>query len=566
MFHVKHCHNIKGEIMDSDFLIIGSGIAGLSFALRAAKLGKVVIITKKSGVDTATNLAQGGIAAVISKMDSFDLHIKDTLESGAGLCDEKIVEMVVKGGPEQVYDLIKLGVDFERGGKGEEDDELSLGKEGGHSRRRVVHAHDLTGREIEKALLKRAREDKNIQLLENHICVDLLMTSGEVKGARRRCVGAYVLQDDGDVHAFRSKLTVLCTGGSGKVYLYTSNPDIATGDGVAMVFRAGAKVANLEFVQFHPTCLFHHDAKNFLISEAVRGEGAILVDSMGNRFMEKYDPVRMELSTRDTVARAIDQEMKESGKNCVFLDISHKEKGFIKERFPGIYAKCLEFGIDITRDKIPVVPAAHYQCGGVLTDSWGRSSIDGLLALGETACTGLHGANRLASNSLLEAVVYAERAYRYCKKIWPKIEKQDHPMVDGWKEGVAKILDEEILIHHNWDQIRRIMWNYVGIVRREKRLLLAQQRILEIQTEIEQHYRDYYVTTNMVELRNIAQVAALIISASLYRKESRGLHYILDYPNQHDEFRHWTVLKKTRTGSKGVLGVVPSIRKLRFTI
>jgi len=548
--------------MDSDFLVIGSGIAGLSFALRVAKIGTVVIITKKSGVDTATNLAQGGIAAVMSKMDSFDLHIKDTLESGAGLCDKKIVKMVVEGGPEQVYDLLRLGVEFEKKKSGM-GIELSLGKEGGHSCRRVVHAHDLTGREIEKALLKRVREENNILLLEDHICVDLLMSHGGGRRMKKRmCVGAYVLEDEGVVQTFRAKCTVLCTGGSGKVYLYTSNPDIATGDGVAMAFRAGAKVANLEFVQFHPTCLYHRDAKNFLISEAVRGEGAILVNDKSKRFLEKYDPVRMELSTRDTVARAIDQEMKESGKDCVYLDITHKDRNFIIERFPGIYAKCLEFGIDITKEKIPVVPAAHYQCGGVLTDHWGRTSIEGLLALGETACSGLHGANRLASNSLLEAVVYAERAHRYCAKKWKNLENSILPEVDEWKAGVAKMLDEEILINHNWDQIRRIMWNYVGIVRREKRLLLAQQRIYEIQLEIEQHYRDYYVTTNMVELRNIAQVAALIISASLHRKESRGLHFILDYPEQRDDLRFWNVFKKKKIGRKGVLGVVSSERRL----
>lgn len=548
--------------MDSDFLVIGSGIAGLSFALRAAEVGSVVIITKKQGVDTATNLAQGGIAAVMSAWDSFDLHVKDTLDSGAGLCDEKVVQMVVRGGPSQVTDLVNLGVDFVREKEGNVDvGSLSLGKEGGHSRRRVVHAHDLTGREIEKTLLERAKDKSNIHLLENHICVDLLMYPENGRG-KRRCVGGYVLDDGGVVRTFRAKTTVLCTGGSGKVYLYTSNPDIATGDGVAIGFRAGARVANLEFVQFHPTCLYHPDAKNFLISEAVRGEGAILVDSLGKRFMEKYDPVRMELSTRDTVARAIDQEMKESGKSCVFLDISHKEKDFIKERFPGIYAKCLEYGIDITKDKIPVVPAAHYQCGGVLTDKWGRTSITGLLALGETACTGLHGANRLASNSLLEAVVYAEKAYTYCKKKWSSISTMRHPIVDDWMAGVATMLDEEILINHNWDQIRRIMWNYVGIVRREKRLLLAQQRIFEIQLEIEQHYRDYYVTTNMIELRNIAQVAALIIAASLQRKESRGLHYILDYPESSEQLRKWTVFRKRKTKNRGILGIATSTKKL----
>lgn len=551
--------------MESDFLVIGSGIAGLSFALRASEIGSVVVVTKKRGADTATNLAQGGIAAVMSKMDSFDLHIKDTLESGAGLCDGKIVEMVVKGGPGQVNDLVTLGVEFIREGVNGKRGLLSLGREGGHSRRRVVHAHDLTGREIERALLEKVKEKKNILLLENHICIDLLVNSGVKEGRKKRCVGAYVLEDAGQVLVFQSKVTVLCTGGSGKVYLYTSNPDIATGDGVAIAFRAGAKISNMEFVQFHPTCLYHQDAKNFLISEAIRGEGAILVDGSGRRFMEKYDPIRMELSTRDTVARAIDQEMKESGKSCVFLDISNKDKKFIQERFPGIFAKCLEFGIDITKERIPVVPAAHYQCGGVLTDSWGRSTVEGLFALGETACTGLHGANRLASNSLLEAVVYAERAYRYCKKTWEKILIREKSAIEAWKSGSAQMLDEEILINHNWDQIRRIMWNYVGIVRREKRLLLAQQRIFEIQMEIEQHYRDYSVTTNMVELRNIAQVAALIVSASLHRKESRGLHYILDYPSQRDDFRYWNVFKiKKRGNRKGVQGMLVSSKRLHL--
>lgn len=532
--------------MECDFLVIGSGIAGLSFALRVAEIGSVIVITKKEGSDTATNLAQGGIAVVMSTTDSFDLHVQDTIRSGAGLCDGNVVSSVVREGPDEVRNLIDIGVEFVREKK---ESELSLGREGGHSRRRVVHAHDLTGREIERALLQKVKKTPTIQLLENSIGVDLLLEKKNRGEANSVCVGAYVLQQESNVvETFKAKMTVLCTGGTGKVYLYTSNPDISTGDGIAMAFRAGAEVANMEFVQFHPTCLYHKDAKNFLISEAVRGEGAILVDEAGTRFMEKYDRERMELSTRDTVARAIDNEMKKTGKDCVFLDITRKDKEFVKKRFPGIYAKCLEYGIDITIDRIPVVPAAHYQCGGVVTDEWGNTSIEGLMALGETACTGLHGANRLASNSLLEAVVYAHRAFHFCESRLEKIRKRKLPVVEQWKTGAATDLDEEILINHNWDQIRRIMWNYVGIVRRKKRLLLAQQRIDEIREEIEQHYRDYCVTAHMIELRNIALVASLIIKASLEREESRGLHYILDYPDSKEDFLKWHIFKQRSDG------------------
>ena len=346
---------------------------------------------------------------------------------------------------------------------------------------------------------------------------------------------------------YRAKVTTLCTGGSGKVYLYTSNPDISTGDGIAMAFRAGAKVANMEFVQFHPTCLFHPNAKNFLISEAVRGEGAILIHKDGTRFMEKYDK-RLELATRDTVARAIDQEMKERGVDCVYLDISDRDPEFLKKRFPNIYAKCLTYGIDITKEPIPVVPAAHYMCGGVLADLWGRTSIEGLFALGETACTGLHGGNRLASNSLLEAVVFSERAYAYCEKNWSILSHTQLREVDQWRAGMAVPLNEEILINHNWDLIRRTMWNYVGIVRSTRRLELAKQRMLDIAKEIEQHYKDYYVTANMVELRNITWIALMIIHAALQRKESRGLHYIVDYPESDERYRRWDVFCKKKGG------------------
>jgi L-aspartate oxidase len=529
----------RGGLVKSDYLVIGSGIAGLSFALRVSQWGNVIVVTKKRDIDTATNLAQGGIAAVFDEHDSIKEHVDDTLKSGAGLCDENIVNQVVSSGRARVEDLIHYGVPFVRD---EESGALSLGREGGHSRRRVAHAYDLTGREIEKTLLDMVRKSKNIKLLEEHVAVDLLIKKS---GVEQLCFGAYVMSKDRGVIPYVSKVTVLCTGGAGKVYLYTSNPDIATGDGVAMAARAGAKIANMEFVQFHPTCLYHPNAKNFLISEAVRGEGGILVDKRGKRFMDKYD-VHGELATRDTVARSIDKELKESGEDCVYLDITHKDPAFIKERFPGIYKKCLEFGLDITTEPIPVVPAAHYLCGGVLVDSYGNSSVSGLMALGETSCTGLHGANRLASNSLLEAVVFAERAAGICfadQKTDTDFESIDD--VDPWSEGEADYLEEEIIINHDWDLIRRTMWNYVGIVRTTQRLELAQKRLTDIAEEIEVHYKKYYVSANMVELRNIAHIALMIVESALARKESRGLHYSIDFPDQRDCFRHWIVLERT---------------------
>lgn len=529
--------------MNCDFLVVGSGIAGLSFAIRAAQLGKVIVITKKQEVDCATNLAQGGIAAVLSDDDSFALHIQDTLRSGAGLCDPAVVQLVVEEGPARVKELMEIGVAFIL--EGESDKVLSLGKEGGHSRRRVAHAYDLTGREIERALLEKAKSNPNIEIRENRNCIDLILQSDPGEAAEKRCVGAYVLEGD-TVSTYTAPVTVLCTGGVGKVYLYTSNPDIASGDGVAMAFRAGATIANMEFVQFHPTCLYHHQAKNFLISEAVRGEGAYLKNSRGERFMEKYDPERMELATRDTVARAIDQEMKETGEDCVFLDITHKDPAFIQQRFPTIYSRCLELGIDITRKPLPVVPAAHYLCGGVLTDTYGQTSIPGLLALGETACTGLHGGNRLASNSLLEAVVYAERAFGYCQKHWLEWKGLPIEQVDAWNSEKAVDLDEEILINHNWDLLRRVMWNYVGIVRNERRLGLALLRISDILQEIEQHYHHFRITANMIELRNIAIIANLIIQAAQLRKGSIGLHFIQDYPMSGGENLYWNIFQRQR--------------------
>ncbi|MEJ2688800.1 MAG: L-aspartate oxidase [Deltaproteobacteria bacterium] len=535
-------------IKQTDFLVIGSGIAGLSFALKAASLGTVTVVTKKDRVNTATNLAQGGIAAVLSAEDSFQAHINDTLVAGAGLCHQDVVRMVVENGPARIRELIELGVHFTEDGS--TTGRLDLGREGGHSARRIVHAQDLTGREIERGLLQAVSRNGAITLLENHIAVDLLIGSKigvSASGGRFRdcCLGAYVMDcGTNAVDTYQARITVLCTGGAGKVYLYTTNPDIATGDGVAMAYRAGAQIANLEVVQFHPTCLYHPKAKNFLISEAVRGEGGRLVDEKGRAFMAKYD-ARGDLATRDTVARAIDREMKASGDDCVYLDISHKPAGFLKKRFPNIYQTCLSYGIDMTKEPIPVVPAAHYMCGGVVVDRQGLTTLENLYALGETAHTGLHGGNRLASNSLLEAVVFAHQTAIACEQDWPKLKANKIPSVNEWAAGDAERIEECVLISHNWDQIRRLMWNYVGIVRAEKRLLLVQNRLTPIVEEVKQHFKSYLLTPDLVELRNIALVAELIVQCALWRKESRGLHYIVDYPDRDDE--HWrrdTILQK----------------------
>lgn len=518
----------------TDFLIIGSGISGLSFALKAARLGRVTLVTKKNKVDTATNLAQGGIAAVLSEDDSFDMHIQDTLQAGDGLCVEQIVRLVVESGPERIRELIDLGVSFTP--DAHDSSKLDLGREGGHCARRIAHAKDLTGREIERGLLEQVGANENITVLENHLAVDLLIASkvgtSVIAPFLDRCIGAYILdRADNSITPYAAKVTVLCTGGAGKVYLYTTNPDIATGDGIAMAYRAGAKVANLEFVQFHPTCLFHPLAKNFLISEAVRGEGGRLIDKHGNAFMAKYDP-RGDLATRDAVARAIDTEMKSSGDDNVFLDISHQPADFIKNRFPNIHGTCLSLGIDITKEPIPVVPAAHYMCGGVLTDHMGRSSIENLYAFGETACTGLHGGNRLASNSLLEAVVFAHQAFLQCENDWLMHQQTILPEAPDWFSGQAERLEECVLISHNWDQIRRLMWNYVGIVRSEQRLKLVKKRMQPILDEVAQHFNDYLLTPDLIELRNLALIAELIVKSAMIRKESRGLHYMLDYPEK----------------------------------
>lgn len=532
----------------SDILVVGSGIAGLSYALKVADFARVTLVTKKASVDTATNLAQGGIAAVLSREDSLESHVTDTLSSGDGLCREEVVRMVVAEGPERVRELMAMGVPFQEGKYGAG---LDLGMEGGHSHRRVAHSLDLTGREIERALLEQVDRHENIEVLENHLAIDLLVESMAhnvyQSGGRERCLGAYVLnRKSGEVEVRQAKITVLCTGGCGKVYLYTTNPDIATGDGVAMAYRAGARVANLEFIQFHPTCFFNPLAKNFLISEAVRGEGGVLVNEQGTPFMQNYDS-RGDLATRDAVARGIDAEMKESGADCVFLDITHRSEEFIQSRFPTIYSTCKKYGVDITRDPIPVVPAAHYMCGGVSVNDWGMASIDNLLALGETACTGLHGANRLASNSLLEAVVYAHRGAAWTRGDWEKLRRLPVLDIQDWRAGKARSIEENVLISHNWDQIRRLMWNYVGIVRREKRLDLVRRRIIPVLQEIREHFHDFLLTPDLVELRNLAVVSELIIRSAGLRKESRGLHYIADYPHHDDaHFQRDTVLEKPK--------------------
>jgi len=521
-----------GHDTQFDFLVIGSGIAGLFYALRVAEHGSVCIVTKKRAADSSTNWAQGGIAAVVDRTDSFEAHVQDTLRAGAGLCREETVRFVVEHGPDMIESLLKWGVRFDRGAT--PGHEFDLGREGGHTERRVLHHRDATGREIERALLEQARAHPNVVVLEDHHAVELLTSGKAGMDGPNRCMGAYVLdRETTEIERCQARITLLATGGIGKVYLYTSNPDIASGDGLAMAYRAGATIANMEFIQFHPTCLFHPRAKSFLVSEALRGEGARLLDRQGRAFMADYHEMA-ELAPRDVVARAIDTELKRSGDEYVTLDIHHLPADFVRERFPTIHARCLEFGIDITRDPIPVVPAAHYCCGGVRTDLRGETDVRNLFAAGEVACTGLHGANRLASNSLLESAVFADAAAREGIARLPSVPPADGRIAPWRRTGADGESDEAVVITQNWDEIRRFMWNYVGIVRSDRRLQRARRRIGLLQEEITEYYWNVKVTPDLVELRNLATVAELVIESALRREESRGLHYNLDHPERDD--------------------------------
>ena len=519
-----------------DVLILGSGLAGLSLALRIPETLTVAILAKRDLLEGNTLYAQGGISAVLDPADTLESHVQDTLDAGAGLCDGTVVRQVVERGPANIAWLRDQGVNFTRD---EGTGAYHLTQEGGHSRRRVVHATDATGRAVAEALGEQVRRASHLAVFEQHIAIDLIR--GRPDGGSPRCLGAYVLnRRSGRVETFRARFVVLATGGASKVYLYTSNPDVATGDGIAMGWRAGCRVANLEFMQFHPTCLYHPQAKSFLITEALRGEGAKLRLPDGSAFMAHFDP-REELAPRDIVARAIDHEMKRLGLDCVYLDIRHQPGEFLRDHFPTVQARCLDYGIDMTRDLIPIVPAAHYTCGGIMTGPQARTDLTGLYAVGETAYTGLHGANRMASNSLLECLVLAEQAaldIAVRAADWPP-----PPPVRSWDESRVTDSDEEVVVSHNWDELRRFMWDYVGIVRTTKRLERAKRRVDVLRHEILEYYSHFRIGNDLLELRNLVEVADLIIRCALTRRESRGLHYTLDFPFRDDTFqRHPTVL------------------------
>ena len=518
----------------SDYLVLGSGISGLTFALEAAKRADVVVVTKQELEDSNTHWAQGGIAVVMDPKDSFEAHAADTLRVGYGLAKESVVDIVVRDGPARLKELVDLGAEFDvREGRA---DELDLTREGGHTARRVVHAGDITGREIQRVLVAAAKKHPNIRFYEHHMALDLIDLSKF--GGAHQIAGAYVLAEaEGEVHTFLSRATVIATGGAGKVYLYTSNPDVATGDGVAMAYRAGALCANMEFFQFHPTLLYHPQAKSFLISEALRGEGGILRLANGDPFMERHHEMK-DLAPRDVVARAIDYEMKRTGADCVFLDMSAREADYLRERFPNIHGTCLKYGIDLTEEPIPVVPAAHYMCGGIIVDDHGKTNVRGLWAIGEATCTGLHGANRLASNSLLEGLVYGHRA----AVAIGDVRGQALADAPDWDTGSAVPSDEAVVVTQNWDEIRRFMWNYVGIVRSNRRLRRAARRVALLKDEIREYYWKHLVTRDLLELRNIADIAEMIIACASTRRESRGLHYTIDYPETRETYAKNTLI------------------------
>ncbi len=539
--------------MTSDFLVIGSGISGLSFAIHAADHGKVTVITKGKAIESNTAWAQGGISAILDKTlredgDNYESHVADTLDAGSGLCKEDVVRKIIQDGTETIVDLVNSGVEFDRDHK--DNTHYALGKEGGHSQRRILHCKDSTGLEIANALIETANNHPNITILEEHFAIDLITTAKLSIATEDKIVGAYVLDEaSGKVKIFHSDRVLLATGGCGKVYLYTTNPDSATGDGLAMAWRSGATVANMEFIQFHPTCFYNPsatgiEARSFLVSEAVRGEGGILINEKGHEFTKDHDP-RGSLAPRDIVARAIDYEIKKTGAACVFLDVTHKPKGFMKKRFPHIYNTLISFGHDCEKNPIPVVPAAHYQCGGVSTDVDGRTTIRGLFAVGEVACTGLHGANRLASNSLLEGNVVARRSLQAILKTYP-LDKVSFttPPIPAWEARNTTPPDEQVLISHNWDEIRRLMWDYVSIVRTDNRLQRASRRLRNLRKEVREFYWGNSVNSDVLELRNLVATGMLIVDCAIRRKESRGIHYTLDYPEKNNAFLHDTELRR----------------------